>query len=201
MSLSVIVPTVGRPSLTATLQSIAPDVSAGDHVIVVGDVPPGCERDIRALVQHFARDSAARWTVAWPSEPLGNWGHPARNMAIAQHVDTSHVCTIDDDDVYLPGGLELVRRYGCREKPVVFKARWGAGHPAAGVVLWHWPEVKAGNVATPMVVWPAAAAALWGDRYEGDFDFYRQLEDEYGELYWDEREIVEVRPVPVEASA
>lgn len=201
MSLAIIIPTVGRPTLGNTLLSLAPQLQAGDHVVVAADMPDGRDRRyVRALVQTLVIEDerqfrGATWTFAFPSEPLGCWGHPSRNIALNMQLETTHVCTIDDDDVYLPGALAVMREAGCRDKPVVFKARWGAGHPAAGVVLWHFPEVRAGNVATPMVVWPSGSAARFGHEYTGDFDFYQGLEAEYGSLYWDEREIVEVRPI------
>jgi hypothetical protein len=207
VSLSVVIPTIGRPTLGNTLGSVAPHLLAGDHVIVAADMADGhARRHVRDLVRVLAIEDerqgrGATWTFAYPPEPLGHWGHAARNVALDLHIDTTHVCTIDDDDVYLPGWRAAIEARGCRDRPVVFKARWGAGHPAAGVELWHRQEVREGNVATPMVVWPAYAVARFGLRYEGDFDFYSGLERQYGHLDWDEEPIVEVRPVRVEEAA
>lgn len=204
MSLSIIVPTTGRPSLAATLAAIAKQTAPGDSVIVIADGPSDAAR---AMFSGYARlnGAAARQPVRWTyveADHGGAWGHPLRNLALDRLVTTTHVATIDDDDVHVDGALDLMRAAAAETwLPVVFRARWGAGHPAAGVELWHRPEVAYGNVATPMVVWPAATRARWGHSYDGDFRFYCELEVEYGGLVWRPETVAEVRPVAIAEAA
>ena len=57
------------------------------------------------------------------------------------------MAAIDDDDVYLPGALALLRGADAA-LPTIFRMRYGVGHHARGLVLWRVPRVEFANVGT-----------------------------------------------------
>lgn len=108
------------------------------------------------------------------------WGHRARNRRMPQTFGDG-LMFIDDDDVYLPGALQLARLALDRhpDRMHMFKMRY-----ENGVELWIDEEIRLGNVSTQMFVvpnlwrwnssaWRAPNPDLpkWGDVYEGDFHF------------------------------
>lgn len=141
MTLSILVPTTGRPCLSRLIESVQPQLGPDDQL----------------LIKH---------------DHTGDWGHTPRNemMALAKG---DYILSIDDDDVYLPGALWLVRWALAVNpgRPHLFRLIRG-GH-FGGDVKWTDREVRVGNVGTQMIVAPNDKARLgrWGSRYEGDYDF------------------------------
>jgi hypothetical protein len=94
VSLSIIVPTVGRWTLERTLDSIRPQLHAEDELIVV-------------YSHEVTRD---------PS--LGRGG--AEKVEGMRRATGTHLAFMDDDDVYLPGALDLMRAHAA-DVPVIFR--------------------------------------------------------------------------------
>ena len=105
--ITVIVPTIGRASLTDTLASFADDLTTVDAVVVMND---GKNLDTQKTVERFANlFPLPDWIYQYEGIPLGDWGHPLRNIALDLFVETSHIWTLDDDDVAAPGALDALR--------------------------------------------------------------------------------------------
>lgn len=171
MSLSIIIPTVGRPSLRALLErDIVPQLAEGDEVLVVGDGPQP-----QARAQAEGLDARVRYLEFGPDH---YWGHPQRNHAMGQ-ARGAHLMSLDDDDILLPGALKDVRSEIAANpgRPLIFRMNH------AGTVLWSDPNVRLANLSTQMFVVPNIASRLgtWGRRYEGDFDFIRSTLDLFPE--------------------
>ena len=128
------------------------------------------------------------------------WGHAARNqLMIAARGDA--LMFLDDDDVYVPGALAVVRDKFEQLPDVLhlFKMRY-----ANGSELWSTRDIVCGNVSTQMVVVPRifivdddwhALFARWGHpKYEGDFDFIEEAHGEIEDVHWHEEVIALVRP-------
>lgn len=153
---SVIVPTTGRPSLWRTLASVVDQLEDDDELIVVADTRDA-ETPGRVLetIDDFTPCPLVYLEAAQPASRFGNAQRDA-GMAIASG---SHLLFLDDDDIHVPGSLDIVRRELVKSEmdwndAHVFRARWGLGHHAAGAVLWATPEVREQNVGTPMVCLP-----------------------------------------------
>ncbi len=191
MSITIIVPTVGRRTLQATLESIWLDSDNGDlEVLVLSD---GAEQRARRIFEEY---SGPGWRLHEEPNALGCWGHTICNLALDNSIETSHVYRIDDDDVLMVGAIPTMLAYQA-DVPVIFRARWGDAHPAAGVELPHMHEVRYGNIATPMVLAPVCKAR-YGMRLEGDFDYAVALIEELGEPLWRDDLIALIRPEAVE---
>lgn len=169
-SFSIIVPTIMRPSLVATLDSIR-DARArpGDEALIVVDAahrdgygPAGINDAVAALV---AGGVSVR--ILQPDEARGGWGGPARNHGVAV-ARGSHLLFIDDDDVYRPGAIDIIRGLVADAPDTMHVWRMLA---RGGRVLWGKQQLRVGNIGTPMFCVPRYAAGGWTGRYEGDFDF------------------------------
>jgi len=189
--LSVIITTTGRPTLAATLRSLLTQADAADQVIVLSDGPRPAARRMLDEVVAATGPPVAPWYVEHAR--VGGRGGGLRNYALDELVDGTHVAAIDDDDVYLPGALALMRE-AAGAVPTIFRMRFGAGHRSRGHVLWRVPRVEFANVGTPMVVAPRCRARF-GPGFAGDLVYYEQLMFEFGSAAWRREIIAEIRPV------
>lgn len=147
MSISVIVPTIGRSTLQRTLDSCA----GADEVIVVVDEQAqvadlnGCAAAVAGTVRG------------------GDHGYAARTLGMSL-ASGSHLAFLDDDDVYTENAIALFREAAC-EKPVIFRM----DHPRNGV-FWRTKEIRFGNVGTPMFLVPNVSEKLgsWAPHHKGE---------------------------------
>jgi hypothetical protein len=162
--LSVIVTTTGRTSLPATLASIrAQRLLEGDEILLVHDGQAGIQTII-------AWDQARLpgQIVVLPTGPHGDWGALARTTG-QMRASGSHLLWQDDDDVYLPGAFDVIRREIVRSPQDILLFR--LAYPG-GKLLWRAPVIQCRNVSTQMYVIPRAARlGRWGSHYQGDFQF------------------------------
>jgi hypothetical protein len=167
--ISYIVPTSGRHSLVATLQSI--ECWPGDEILVIGQFhPTGDERP-----RYF---------------PCGNgndWGAKERNIGI-EHAQGQYLAFMDDDDTYAPGARDAMERVIVEtpDRPAIFRMRY-----PNGMTLWQDPNLRCGNVSTQMIMVPNVPTmlAMWPPRYEGDFLFLDGMKWPKDQIVWN-REII-----------
>ena len=149
--ISFIVPTVGRPSLLATLRSI--ETLPGDEILVVSN-------------GWRVKDPRVRYVDCAPG---GDWGHTERNVA-TPHARGRYIAHIDDDDVYAPGtrGLMADAIAKTPDRPVLFRMRF-----PNGITLWRDPKIYCGNVGTPMFLIPNVPKKMgtWESFVGGDCAF------------------------------
>lgn len=132
MSISFLVPSVGRSSLVKTLRSI--ECWPGDEILVVGSMGGIVDPRVRFI----------------PHAPGGDWGHTERNFAMPL-ARGSYIAHIDDDDRYAPDTRTLMES-AIREtpgRPVLFRMRF-----PNGITLWQEKVIQCGNVGTPMILMP-----------------------------------------------
>lgn len=160
-SLSVILPTVGRPSLRATLASIDCQLGPFDEVIVVSD---GKNDDTRKVVKAAGR----QYVYIELLERIRDWGGTPRNIGIWS-ATRQYLTFMDDDDVYLPGAFEAIRKAVLERQcvPTIFRMRH------CGRVIWESPSIGVANVSSQMLVIPniKGLVGYWTSRYAGDYDF------------------------------
>lgn len=166
-TLSIIIPTVGRRSLAALLDSIATqEFIDGDEVLVIGDDPQGGRFDpnVRVLVEAHGKHFSYLYLA---DTPLNTYGHPKRNYALAL-CKGDYISYQDDDDLMLPGALKAIRQK-CDEMPgkmFLFQLKWSDGSLTP---LGPEPSQTGGQ----SFVWPNLPGRMggFGERYEGDYDF------------------------------
>lgn len=155
MTVSYIVPTVGRPSLVNTLASI--ETWPGDEILVVGQVSGVTDPRVRAI----------------PCARGEDWGGVERRLGMAVATG-AYLAFIDDDDTYLPGArAEMAWTMADTPgRPTLFRIQY-----PSGAVLWRDPFLRLGNVSTQMILVPNDPGRLghWSGRREGDYDFLASM--------------------------
>lgn len=187
--ITVIVPTTGRPSLSATLLSFAGDLCATDAVIVMTD---GKQEGASWLVQQYANLYPGPDWACIRASTHGNWGHPLRNEAIERYVETTHVWTIDDDDIAEEGAFRAMREH-MGDPWALFRMTFGPGHFANGITCWRFAKPTMGDIGTPMMFAPVCGARF-GDCYTGDWDYFKALSSELGDPVMCEEVVAIIRP-------
>lgn len=182
VSLSVVIPTLGRESLAATLASCAD----ADEIVVVLDTARGCRQLPCALPANAVFE-------------YGNFGvtggHAGRVHGI-KYANGTHLAFFDDDDVYVPGAIELMRNAAC-DVPVIFRM----DHYWHGI-LWREQRLYFGNVSTQMYVVPNRPEQLgtWEPHEPtyaqpgGDYTFIAGCVEKMGGPVWREEIISVLRP-------
>lgn len=191
LSLSLIIPTVSRPTLARTLMSLRGQAwRPGDEIILVGDGPQPIAAD---LWRQFGLPG--RGTVETPAR-LGHWGHGARNWLLdARAAAGAYLMALDDDDEMAPGAVAAVRAALTDNpgRPHIFRM---TGDPCGGTA-WRAKVIEHGNVGTPCLVAPNDPARLgrYAPRHGGDCDFIRETcgQNPAGPV-WREEVIALIRP-------
>jgi hypothetical protein len=175
VSLSIIVPTVGRWTLERTLDSIRPQLHPEDELIVV-------------YSHEVTQD---------PS--LGRGG--AEKVEGTRRATGTHLAFMDDDDVYLPGALDLMRAHAA-DVPVIFRLD---GSSVGIGTIWREPELRYTNVSTQMFVVPNDPTRLgeWAPHEQSgarglpagqDFTFLTGCVERMGAPVWRPEVIAQLRP-------
>jgi glycosyltransferase involved in cell wall biosynthesis len=173
-ALTIVVPTIGRPSLRNTLDSIACQLQMFDQVFVVAD---GNYPASNTLVQQYGIQYGY---FELANGPHNDWGARARNFGI-DLAKKAYIAFMDDDDHYLPGAFEFIKNaiQMSPGNPFMFRMIHGKN------IIWTRNELALGNVSSQMVVVPNDRKKLgrFTDRYEGDYDFIKQTADLYSTDY------------------
>lgn len=191
--LTVIVPTIGRPSLIHTLNSIARQPrSEHIEVIVVGDTHG---RTVEQIKYQDLDGELCDYRWMWYDAGFNCWGHPQRNFAMP-HASGVYVTSLDDDDTWDPDAFAAIEEAIMKDTAPtfhIFKMRYNSGD-----LLWRWPTIKFGNIGTPMMVFPNRTKTIgsWGRAYEGDFMFLQTSVAGMGEesVAWHDAVIAHINP-------
>ncbi len=190
-AVSVIVPTLGRPSLKGTLRSLAPQLADGDEVIVVAD-PAGDVENSRRIFNGWARDE--RWQFHELPKAGNDMGYSGRNLAMSL-ATTPKLTFCDDDDQYTPNALDAIRGSSL-EVPTLFRMSYFHG----GATLWQSQNIHFGNVGTPMFAIPNLSGKLgtwagWeGTSSGGDCHFITTTVQRMGQPQWNEFVVCLIKP-------
>jgi len=182
MTVSILVATVGRPTLEHTLASIAPQLRPGDQLIVIGATTE-------------IRDRATTYGAMFVHAPPGrNWGGSERAAGM-QFATGDYVAFMDDDDVYLPGARDAMEAAMLAHpgKPTIFRMQIAR----TGELLWREPVAKMGNLGTPMMFLPnvdRVKQGTWTKRYGNDFHFWESLRWPADAVVFDSAVIANIRP-------
>ncbi len=152
-TVSFIIATIGRESITQTLRSI--ETWPGDEVLVVEHDP----------------------------ETRKGWGGRERNDGIAA-ATCDYLAFIDDDDLYVPGVRAIMHNAATQNPrfyPIIFRMQYPSGR-----YIWTEPNLKCGNVGTPMIFIPNKKEMfpVWGDEHHADFNWLNSSGWEARRFIW-----------------
>lgn len=164
MTISFLVPTVGRKTLGATLRSI--ETWPGDEILLIGERMTTTDPRVRHV----------------PCPPGKDWGAAERNFA-TPFARGQYLAHIDDDDTYAFGTRALMADAINKtpHRPVLFRMQY-----PNGITLWQEPAVRCGNVGTPMMLIPNRPTKLgtWGSFVGGDCHFLETMKWKQEEIVW-----------------
>ncbi len=189
MNISLVIPTISRPTLVRCLESLRGQAwREGDEVLLIGD---GRQPVAECLWRQFGLPGRYLETP----KRLGFWGHGVRNWINSERIARgSHLMNLDDDDALRPGAVEAVRTRVAHDPsiPYIFQMHT----VPTGKTIWIEREIKHENVGTPMIVTPNDPARLgtWQNYYGGDFAFIRETCEKYYTVSWQECVIADVWP-------
>jgi hypothetical protein len=169
--LSVVIPTIGRPTLHQTLDSIDAQPESGEvEVLVVADTHGGFTGGLLEVQARIDRERDHDRYV-WLEVDGGQhcWGQPQRTAG-ARLASAEWVWFSQDDNIAAAGAFAAIQRvvdHLDRPRPLFF--RWLSPWRE---LIWRDQHLVLGNIDADCIVLPKRIAAQieWGLRYEGDFD-------------------------------
>lgn len=198
MSISVIVPTLNRPTLERTLRSALHQMDQGDEIIVVAD---GHFPGAHDLVTRLANETGHRMLYT-PTSPTHDSGGRQRDAGISVAKGT-HLSFMDDDDMYTRNALDIIRHAigVAPSTPHIFRMKHGSQHSyLPRVLLWGTMDLVGGNVGTPMFVTPNLPGFMpkWTDTPPPfhDYSFIQRTVHGLfrGQVVWHPEVIALIRP-------
>lgn len=187
-SISIIIPTIGKPTLGRVVFQIQPQLQDHDELIVASD---GINANVKALVENL-NDSRIKYIEYTPG-PSGNRGHTVRNYVMPLATGT-HLYFLDDDDELLPNALNVIREaiVTNTDKIIIFRIH----HDSS--IIWNDRKITIGNVGTQMFVVPKCADKLgkWKEQACGDYYFIESCASKYprNSIVWRE-EIIAIHGI------
>lgn len=177
-TLTLIIPTQGRPTLERTLDSVRDQLLPGDEVLVVIDTHEMSLTD-RHAIAHRITPYPYQVRVLEYDAGRHDHGHSQINHGMARATG-DYLAFNDDDDIFEVGALAVMREAATAHpgRPLLFRFRSHLG----GTVFWLQPGlVRQACIGGHCCVFPNDPAHLgkWGDHYEGDFTFLKSSLDSW----------------------
>jgi len=188
VSVSVIIPTIPRPSVKlAIMSTLKFGAHRADEIVVCSDGPSDF---VRSLCSMFSGIMPVRYMFT--EKRTHDGGNSQRDLAMERSSGT-HLAFIDDDDAYIPDTLIPMRRAIGKSigKVSMFRAR----HPRRGVV-WKSRQISSDNVSAQCIVVPNRRGLLgrWANGSGGAFGFLSDTLRKRGErpsdVVWHDQIIV-----------
>lgn len=161
----VFIASIGRRSLQRMIDSLKQQLHTCDHVTVVFDGVPAIPID--------SSGSSFQLHIEEQIPALGSWGHGIRNAYARKLEKTDFVLHADDDDIYLPGSFESLRKV-CRNPQALYIAKFKRSD---GTIFPLQTYIKEGEIGTPCGIIPFDLNPLgvWLPRRGGDGKFYETI--------------------------
>lgn len=195
-SISFVVPTAGRDTITRCLRSIAPQLLPHDEVIVIGDVYDNSLPETELAVRRFNDSFEASFRYIEFAGTGHDWGHSQANRGFTvARGDLIHLN--DDDDVWTPEAARAIREAAMEApgSPLLFRFISMFG-------LIYWPI--RGYVARDYLGGHCLVQPNIPDRigfmaplYTGDFDMIEECLTRHGGRHtavWRQEIIAHARP-------
>lgn len=192
-SISFLVPThrEDRP-LYRCLESIYKQLGPHDEVIVIGDITDRAMPMVERLVASYGTQ------FKYLSHTTGQhtYGHDQLNYGI-EHAKGDWLHCNDDDDVWTPGCVDIMRSAAIesKDRPILF--RFLSYH---GIIFWvergmfEYERVGGHCLFTPNI---SGKVGKWTSRYQGDWDYIESTVNLHGgpeSIIWREEIVAVARP-------
>lgn len=164
-SFNIICTTIGRETLPKLIDSIKNQLSSNDIFTIISDTN---HEFVKNILSNYNFDFKVNHIIN-DGERLGRYGHPLLNKHI-NNVDGDFIMFADDDDYYVDGAFEKIRKYVIEKKLYIFKHKWG------NTVNWTTKNIVLGNIGKCMGVIPNTKnLPMFQEDVFGDGLFYEDL--------------------------
>ena len=193
VTLSVVVPTIGRATLGNTLGVILRQITKDDELIVVVDSSKCDILDMAFALHEMELFNSCGIVIDCPGNPeVNGFGQLQKNAGILK-ASKSHICFMDDDDIHSFRAFQHFRNFAS-DRPVIFRMKYKDGS-----TLWGKHKVvRVGNYGTPCFLVPnylkPEDRPLFGMHYCGDADYIKNAIEKYGQPVWREEVVSYIRP-------
>ncbi len=170
----VFIPSGGRPSLKALLDSLKPQLTERDALTLVFD---GEDAPKKATYnEDWLNGIKCAKKVIVHTPRINKWSHGLQNEYQNKITpETTFIMYADDDDTYLPGAFDTLRAK-CVNPECLYIAKMTYADDRNKVIPRD-TNIVLGNISTQNGIIPFKDAfkSKWGMRYGGDFDYYNDL--------------------------
>jgi hypothetical protein len=144
-----------------------------DSFTIIFDGRENCPIDPDKVEKKLNRLSRGKITIKVEEQNIGCVGHPILNFDKYKNLPEDFVLFCDDDDVYLPGVLDFLRYICVEDKTYIFALN------CQGRIIFHPSETVHTQISKQSGAIPSKIRdqGVFGHQYDGDYDFYRSLED------------------------
>ena len=171
----VFIPSGGRPSLKALLDSLKPQLKEGDAVTVVFDGEDAPKK--ASYTEDWLNGFVCSKKVIIHSPRINKWSHGIQNEYQNKiSPETTFLMYADDDDTYMPDAFQNLRSK-CVNPECLYIAKMTYASDRNKIIPRD-TSIAFGNIGTPNGIIPFKDAfkSKWGMRYGGDFDYYNDLQ-------------------------
>jgi hypothetical protein len=190
--LSILLPTIGRPTLINTLNSIMKQQwQEEDELVIACD---GNVEKVHEIVDPIIKEFSNR-KILFVEYKTGHndWGHTPRNL-IMPSLKGEYCIHIDDDDIMTNNAFETIRK-DIQSKAFVYFYKMYL--PNGELKLWKTKEIKYANLGTPCIIHRLDhySYCKFEPHFGGDFDFIKntaELNDD--SIEWKESFIAIIKP-------
>ena len=190
---SILIATVGRPTLQNMLDSLSPQLKFDDCLTIVFD-------GHSAIPSEFDL-SKFKCKVNRHCEPtaLGYWGHGVRNKYASLIEKRDFVMHGDDDDVYVADAFKVIQNL-CIDQDTLYVFKMIEEHRT---IFPKTHKIKENNIGTPLGVIPynLNMKGIWLNRFGGDGAFYEQIVQHTNKIIFSDIVIYIIKPHLSEKSA
>ena len=173
----ITIATAGRASLKGMIDSLKEQLRKGDALTIIFDGEGALKRSTYDDSWLSGVPFATKIIEQVPG--LGHYGHPALNKYIPTLTPkTSFIMFADDDDIYLPGAFDALRKKCSNPKTLYIsrmnhKTNLGKIVPEVGL-----NEIQPDHIGKPNGVIPfdSAASSKLENIYRGDYEYYKKME-------------------------
>lgn len=176
ITFNIIMTSIGRNTLKTSLESAASQLSSKDYLTLLSD---GSHEEV-ASVFNSVPCNCTKLFIA-NAEAQGWWGHGSRNRWQSFLPGAFHM-NADDDDIYLPGALDTIRKKIRTLEPKMYIFRMirrveGMVDLIPPVAITDPSQLMIGTIGTPCAVYRALRGELpkWGTSYGGDGEFFIRM--------------------------
>lgn len=164
-SFNIICTTIGRDTLPKLIDSFKHQLKPNDIFTIISDTNHDL---VKEMLSKYTFDFKLNHIIN-DGERLGKFGHPLLNKHI-NDVEGDFIMFADDDDYYVEGAFDIIRKYVVDKKLYIFKHKWGE------TINWTTKEVTLGNIGKCMGVIPNTKnLPMFQEDVFGDGLFYEEL--------------------------